>query len=265
LSNQETAPVLLTRDGAVAWLRLNRPTVLNALDEDTAAAFRDACRRVSGDPSVRVLVLAGQGRGFMAGGDLARFRADPEHGPDTAATIIGALHEALLILEQLHAPVVASVHGPVAGAGMSLAAAADLCIAADDAKFTLAYARIGATPDGSGTYHLPRLVGLRKAMELAMLADTVDAQEALRIGLVNRVVPAASLADETTALAARLAAGPTRSYAHIRRLLRRSWTATLAEQLDAECHAFCASAATEDFKEGITAFFEKRGANFHGR
>lgn len=262
---ETTAPVLLSRDGAVSWIRFNRPSVLNALDEPTSAAFRDACRAVADDAETRALVIAGNGRGFMAGGDLGRFRDDPDNAPQTAATIIDALHEGLLILDRLDVPVIASVQGPVAGAGMSVAMATDLCIAADDAKFTLAYARIGTTPDGSGTHHLPRLVGLRRAMEIAMLAETIDAAEALRLGLVNRVVPAADLAAETAAFAGRLASGPTRAYAGIRHLLRESWTNTLDRQLAAERARFCASAATEDFREGITAFFGKRGADFHGR
>lgn len=260
---ETTAPVLLSRDGAVSTIRFNRPSVLNALDESTAAAFRDACRAVAADPETRVLVIAGNGRGFMAGGDLARFRADG--AADIARAIIEALHDGLMILDRLEAPVIASVHGPVAGAGMSVAMATDLCIAADDAKFTLAYARIGTTPDGSSTYNLPRLVGLRRAMEIALLADTIDAEEARHLGLVNRVVPAAALAAETAALSARLAAGPTRAYAGIRRLLRDSWTSGLEGQLAAERDAFCASAGTEDFKEGIEAFFGKRRAEFHGR
>ncbi|AWK88314.1 enoyl-CoA hydratase/isomerase family protein [Azospirillum thermophilum] len=258
------APVLLSREGAVSWIRFNRPALLNALNEESADALRDACRAVAQDPAARVLVISGTGRGFMAGGDLGRFNADPAAAPQVAAAIIGSLHEALRILDALEIPVVASVHGPVAGAGMSLACATDLCIAADDAKFTLAYARIGATPDGSGTYTLPRLVGLRRAMELALLADTLDAPEALRIGLVNRIVPAETLEAETRRLAERLAAGPTRAYAGIRRLMRRSWTATLDEQLDAERDRFVATAGTADFREGVGAFLAKRRPDFTG-
>ncbi|MBP2228864.1 2-(1,2-epoxy-1,2-dihydrophenyl)acetyl-CoA isomerase [Azospirillum agricola] len=262
---EAAAPVLLSREGAVSWIRLNRPAVLNALDEEMAAAFLDACRAVAEDSEARVLVVAGNGRGFMAGGDLARFNADPARAPEVAGAIIDSLHAALRILDGLKLPVLASVHGPVAGAGMSVACAADLCIAADDAAFNLAYARIGATPDGSGTYHLPRLVGLRRAMELAMLSDSVDAAEALRLGLVNKVVPAASLAEETAKLAARLAAGPTVSYAGIRRLMRQSWTSTLDRQLDDEGETFRATAASEDFREGIAAFLAKRKPVFRGR
>ena len=261
----DSAPVLMDRDGAVVRLRLNRPAVLNALDEATAQAFLAAVRAVADDAEARVLVISGNGRGFMAGGDLGRFRADPEHGADTARAIIGPLHEALQLMQRLPLPVLASVHGPVAGAGMSLAMATDLCIAADDARFTLAYARIGASPDGSGSYYLTRLVGLRKAMEIALLADTIDAAEALRLGLVNRVVPAAELAAETDALAARLANGPTAAYGRIKGLLHRSGTAGLADQLAAEEESFAALAGTADFREGVAAFFEKRGARFDGR
>ncbi|MGQ9367842.1 enoyl-CoA hydratase/isomerase family protein [Azospirillum sp. ST 5-10] len=263
--SKESEPVLLDRAGAVAWLRLNRPQVLNAIDEETAHAFLEACHAVAGDPAVRAVVIAGQGRAFMAGGDLARFRADPDRAAETAGAIIGPLHTALEVLAALPAPVLASVHGAVAGAGMSVALAADLCIAADDARFTLAYARIGATPDGSGTYWLPRLVGLRKAMELALLAETIDAAEALRLGLVNRVVAAAALEAETRALAERLASGPTAAFGRIKRLLHRSATASLADQLAAEEESFRASAATDDFREGVGAFFDKRSPTFHGR
>lgn len=265
MSTTDSAPVLLDRDGAVARLRLNRPAVLNALDEATARAFLAAVQAVAGDPEARVLVISGNGRGFMAGGDLGRFRADPEHGADTARAIIGPLHGALQLLQRLPIPVLAAVHGPVAGAGMSLAMAADLCLAADDAKFTLAYARIGASPDGSGSYYLPRLVGLRRAMEIALLAETIDAAEALRVGLVNRVVAAADFPAATDALATRLATGPTAAYGRIKGLLHRSGSAGLTDQLAAEEESFAALAGTADFREGIAAFFEKRGARFDGR
>ncbi|RJF81203.1 enoyl-CoA hydratase [Azospirillum cavernae] len=266
--NDADAPVLLSREGDVAWIRLNRPAVLNALDERMAAALRDACQAVAdaqGEGGARCLVLAGNGRGFMAGGDVARFHDDPAAAPAVATAIIDLLHEALRILDRLDMPVLASVHGPVAGAGMSLACAADLCVAADDALFTTAYARLGTTPDGSGTHSLPRLVGTRRALELALLCDRVDAAEALRLGLVNRVVPAAALVDETRALAERLAAGPTRAYAGIRHLMRQSWTASLDEQLDAERASFRACAATGDFREGVSAFLAKRKPTFQGR
>lgn len=268
MENEGEAPILLTGDNAVSWIHLNRPAVLNALNEDMAVALRDACQAVAdlaARGETRVLVIAGHGRGFMAGGDLGRFNADPAAAPAVAGTIIDALHDGLRILDRLDIPVVAAVHGPVAGAGMSLACAADLCIAADNATFTMAYARIGATPDGSGTHSLPRLVGLRKAMELAMLSDSIDAAEAFRLGLVNRVVAAGDLGREAGALAERLAAGPTAAYAGIRHLMRQSWVTPLDRQLDAERERFVATAATDDFREGVAAFLAKRKPSFKGR
>ena len=260
-----SAPVQLIKEGPIAWLRFNRPSVLNAVDEATAIAFRDGCHAVSSDLGLRALVIEGNGRAFMAGGDLARFHADPGLASDTAAVIIEALHAGLLILDSLSIPVIASVQGPAAGAGFSVAAAADLCIAADNASFTLAYARIGATPDGSASYHLPRLVGLRRALELALLADTIDAATALTYGIVNRVVPLDSLQDETRRLAERLASGPTVAYGRIRRLMRDSWTRTLDDQLALEKLNFEATAKTDDFREGVGAFIAKRRPIFHGR
>ena len=174
------------------------------------------------------------------------------------------LHRGLAKLAEIPQPVLASLHGPVAGAGMSVAMAADLAIAADDAKFTLAYARVGTSVDGSGSWHLPRLVGLRKALEIALLADTIDAQEALRLGLVNFVVPTADLAARTTALAERLATGPTRAYGRIKRLLRESLDRDLPAQMDAERAAFHQSMKTTDFAEGIAAFLGKRKPNYTG-
>ena len=156
-------------------------------------------------------------------------------------------------------------NGPVAGAGLSIALLADLAIAADDAQFTLAYARIGASPDGSATWSLPRIVGLRKALELALLAETIDAAEALRLNLVNRVVPREHLEGETAALAARLAAGPALAYGRIKQLMRTSFDRSLAEQLAEEAAAFTALAASADFAEGVSAFVGKRPPRFTGR
>lgn len=178
--------------------------------------------------------------------------------------IIGPLHAAMLRLAELRAPTLACLHGAVAGAGFSLALACDLAIAAEDARFSMAYARIGATPDASGTFHLPRLLGMRKARELALLGETLGADEALRLGLVNRVVPPAELSAQAQALAERLAAGPTRAYGRIRQLLDASLDSSLAEQLEAERAAFLASTRTADFSEGIAAFLEKRPARFTG-
>ncbi|MES2257002.1 MAG: enoyl-CoA hydratase-related protein [Pseudomonadota bacterium] len=259
-----TAPILLERSGAVASIHFNRPAALNAIDRAMAESFLAACRLLEGDASVRAIVLRGEGKAFMAGGDIAHFHRDLANAPQLAADIIAPLHTALALLASLPQPVLACVHGAVAGAGVSLALAADLCIAADDTQFNLAYARIGASPDGGATWSLPRVVGLRKAMELTLLTDSVDAAEALRLGLVNRVVARADLPEASAKLAQRLASGPTLALGHTKRLLRGALGAGLGQQLDAEQAAFRACAASTDFAEGLNAFFDKRKAVFTG-
>ena len=171
----------------------------------------------------------------MAGGDLTELRADPT---GTAQALIGPMHEAVLLLTQMRAPVVASLHGAVAGAGLSLALACDLALAAEGTRFTLAYVNIGASCDVFIGWSLPRVVGLRKALEIALLGDAFDAAEALRLGIVNRVVPAAELESQTQDLAQRLARGPGEALAQMKRLLRTSFANDLRTQLDAEREAF---------------------------
>jgi 2-(1,2-epoxy-1,2-dihydrophenyl)acetyl-CoA isomerase len=261
--DQAGSPVLLAIEHAVAIVTLNRPRVLNAIDADMARGFAEAIARVARDGTVRTLLLRGEGRAFCAGGDVARFL----EGDPTAAieAIIDPLHAALRDLDGLKLPTLAAVHGPVAGAGFSLAMACDLCIAAENTVFTMAYSRIGASPDGSSTYRLPRLVGERKALELAMLAEPVDAAGALALGLVNRVVPDADLAEEAMSLARRLAEGPTAAYARIKHLVGHSLANDLPAQLDLEREAFLAGTRTADFREGAQAFLAKRPARFEGR
>lgn len=257
-------PVMLTRDGAIAHIVLNRPALLNAVNVPMAEALRDACSKIAADSDVRVVVLSGAGKAFMAGGDLARFQAEPADAHEHADALIRPLNEVVLMLAALRQPVIASLHGAVAGAGVSLALACDLAIAADTVNFNLAYARLGASPDVSASWYLPRIVGLRKAMEIALLVENIDAAEALRLGMINRVVPAASLASETMSLAKRLANGPTAAYGATKRLLRGADACTLAQQLDAERDAFCNCARSNDFAEGIAAFYGKRAARFTG-
>lgn len=254
-------PVLLTRVGAVAQLRFNRPQALNAIDAAMARRILAAAEEIAGDASVRAVLLCGAGKSFMAGGDLAAMQADPHAIADD---IIGPLHGALRLLAAIDAPVIAGVHGVVAGAGVSLMLNADLALAAEGTRFNLAYINIGASCDGGASFALPRIVGLRRALEIAMLGEAFDAAEALRLGLVNRLVPAADLEAETMGLAQRLAAAPTRALGQMRRLMRRSFESTYAAQLDAERDAFAACAASGDFAEGIAAFFEKRPARFQG-
>jgi 2-(1,2-epoxy-1,2-dihydrophenyl)acetyl-CoA isomerase len=255
-------PVLLQRVGAVTHLVLNRPQQLNAIDIATAEAFDAACAEIEADTSVRCVVLRGEGRCFGAGGDLAAFRSDPQA---TALRVIAPMHRGLLRLAGLDAPVIASLHGSVAGGSLSLALGCDLAIAADDARFNLAYVNVAANCDVGGSWHLPRLVGLRRAMQIALLGETFKADEALAMGLVNRVVPAAELGEATRALAERLAQGPTLALGRMKRLLRAASGNDLATQLDLERDAFHASAGTQDFAEALNAFFDRRKPAFQGR
>lgn len=256
------APVQIRRDGAVALLQIHRPAAHNALDAPTAAAFHTACIALATDPGVRAVVVGGTGRNFGVGGDLAAMRGNASV---VAPQLIEGLHGGLKLLAAMDAPVIASLQGAVAGGSLSLALGCDLAIAADNAHFNLAYTRIGASCDGSSSWALPRLVGLRRAMEIALLSEGFDAAEALRLGLVNRVVPADALEAETMALAQRLAAGPTLAYGRVKRLLRQSLDRDFAGQLDAEAEAFREGTRTRDFTEGLEAFFAKRPPAFEGR
>lgn len=258
------SPIVFERRDVVARIRFNRPAALNAIDQEMAEGLRAICQELAASQDVRVIVLSGVGPAFMAGGDLSRFHADKAHAAQTAEAIITPLHQALLLLATLPQLVIASVHGSVAGAGVSVALACDLCIAAIGTQFNLAYTRIGASPDASASWSLPRIVGMRKALELTLLAETFSAEEALRLGIVNRLAPAHSLVDETEVLVRRLAAGPGFAYGQIKRLMRATFDRTLEEQLDAERDAFCACAGTGDFIEGLDAFFEKRRPAFRG-
>ena len=255
-------PLLLERHGAIATLRFNRPGALNAIDVPMATALLAAVRTIAGDDSVRCVVLCGAGKGFMAGGDLATLRADPVQG---AQDLLAPLNEAVALLAQLNAPVIAQVHGVAAGAGLSLMLQADFVLAAEGTRFNLAYINLGTSCDVGASWALPRLVGLRRALEIAMLGDTYSAAEAERLGLVNRVVPAAELDAAVQELAQRLASGPTLAHGHMRRLMRNAFDHDLPTQLAAEAEAFVACARSADLPEGIEAFHAKRPAAFQGR
>ncbi len=262
--------VLLSTDGAIATITLNRPDSLNALDRAMVEALHANLIRVEQDAAIRCVVLRGAGDNFMAGGDIRMFaKALAELPADERQAnfegLIGQVHASIICLRRMEKPVVAAVHGAVAGFGVSLATACDLTLAADATVFTLAYCHIGTSPDGGSTFHLPRAVGMKRAMEIALLGDRFPAEEAARIGLINRVVPAAELEAATAKLAGRLAAGPTAAYARTKRLLNASLDNSLAAQLSAESELFTASTMTDDFREGVTAFLEKRPAGFKGR
>ena len=260
--NDSESPLQSGRDGAVATLRFNRPAALNAIDVPMAEALLAAVQQLQADDSVRAVLLSGAGRGFMAGGDLATLQADPVGG---SAALLKPLNAALTVLNAMNAPLIAQVHGVAAGAGLSLMLQADFVLVAEGTRFNLAYVNLGTSCDVGASWALPRLVGLRRALEIAMLGETLDAASAERMGLVNRVVPAAELDAEAMAFAHRLAKGPTLAYGHLRRLMRGSFDRDLPAQLEAETEAFRACAGTADFKAGLEAFFAKKAPQFVGR
>lgn len=254
-------PLIHEREGAIATLRFNRPKSLNAIDVEMAHALLDAITALHADASVRAIVLAGVGKGFMAGGDLATMRTDPVGG---SHALLEPLNQAVNLLAQINAPVIAQVHGVAAGAGISLMLHADFVLAAEDTRFNLAYINLGTSCDVGMSWTLPRLIGTRQALELAMLGETLNTTEAQRIGLINRVMPMTELETETRNLAQRLAAGPTLAYGAMKRLMRTSFDRSLPEQLTAEANAFWTSAGTRDFGVGVEAFFAKEKPKFTG-
>jgi len=264
------AAVLLNIDEAsgIATITLNRPQALNALNQAMVAGFDEATAQVADNNAVRAVVIEGAGPHFMAGGDIKYFHSilnDPvSRRREILEGMIGKVHESVIRIRSMDKPVLASVRGAVAGFGLSLMNACDLAIAASDCYFTLAYCHIGTSPDGGGTYGLPRLVGLKQAMEIALLGDRFDAETALRIGLINRTVSVDELSRVTTDLAKRLAQGPTQALGRTKRLLNESLNRNLNEQLRAEQESFVACAMSRDFAEGVSAFIEKRKPLFEG-
>lgn len=262
--------LLIDYADGVATLTMNRPEARNALSTEMRAALDDAFHRIERDDSIRCVVLRGAGEHFMAGGDVKGFgtmlaEEDPADLRDIFLHRIHELHTLMFVMRRLPKPIVASVRGAAAGAGVSFAACSDLVIAAEDAFFTLAYCHIGISPDGGSTYALPRALGTKKAMEMALLGDRIDAETLARHGLVNFVVPTDQLEAETAKLAARLANGPTRAYGNAKRLINASFENQMERQLQLEAEGFADCASGPDFREGVTAFIEKRRAVFQGR
>lgn len=260
------ATLLLDRDGPIATLTLNRPESLNTLDPEMIDALIAHTAALAADENVRCVVIRGAGRHFMAGGDIRSFAGELSQPPIERRAhftrMVEHMHTAIENLRRMPHPVVASVHGAVAGFGLSLMCACDLAIAADTSYFTSAYRHLGLTPDGGMSYTLPRLVGLKKAMEIALLGDRFDATEALRLGLVNRVVAQSELESATRDLALTLAAGPMLAIRNGKRLLNESLSQSLSSQLLSEAESFGACSATTDFAEGVRAFLEKRTPTF---
>ena len=265
-----SAPHLLaeTKDG-IGWLTLNRPESLNALSMEMRDLLVEHTAKFEKDPKVRCVVIRGAGDHFQAGGDIKGFHKSlttekEAHLAGFEMRVVKA-HQAIYQIRRMNKPVIASVQGAAAGFGLSLILNCDLAIAADDSYFTLAYRHIGLSADGGATYFLPRVVGERKALEIALLGERFTAQEAKEQNILNWVVPKAQLAAETEKLARKLADGPTFALGVAKRLIRTSFDNSWDEHSHREAEGLAACAATDDHFEGLNAFLEKRKPNFTER
>lgn len=256
---------LIKKDG-VAILRLNRPDAANGINLALAKELFQAALECEKDAGVRAVLLTGNGRFFSAGGDVKSF--SPALCPDPSAMLrelTTVLHSAISILARMDAPVVVAVNGVCAGAGFSLAVSGDYVISSDAATFTMAYTQVGLCPDGSSSYYLPRLIGMRKTQELMLTNRTLSAEEALQWGAINQVVAADQLEAEAMKLAGKLAKGPTKSFGMVKKLLQATFNNGLETQLEMESAGISGLGNTEDGAEGITAFLERRAPEFKGR
>jgi 2-(1,2-epoxy-1,2-dihydrophenyl)acetyl-CoA isomerase len=255
-------PVLLDHDGSVAYLTLNRPDAGNAIDVPLAQSLERAVSVVAFDRAIRCVVIRANGRMFCAGGDVKALHAAGEGLPALLREILFHLHPAILGLATMDKPVIAAVHGPAAGAGLGLAAVADIALAEPAANFTMAYSRIGLSPDAGASWLLPRLIGLRRAQELALSGRRLSADEAAAMGLISCVVAENELAQQTHGLAHELARSATGALGRTKRLLLTGDQTSFADQLAAESRAIVEQGATGEARAGLAALIERRQANF---
>jgi 2-(1,2-epoxy-1,2-dihydrophenyl)acetyl-CoA isomerase len=266
-SSIQLQTVNVSQTAGAATVELNRPEALNAWNAQFGTDLLTALRGVAADDAVRCVILTGAGRAFSSGADLkdggtGDLREDGR--PDVYRTLTERYHPIMQTIREMPKPVLASVNGPAVGIGCSLALCCDLILAAESAYFLLAFVNIGLVPDGGSSLFVPTRIGMARASELAMLGERLGAAQALDWGLINRVVPDASLREETAALAARLAGGPTRSYAGTKRQLNNWLFSRMDEQLELEAQIQQEMAGSEDFLEGALAFVQKRPARFSG-
>lgn len=264
MAQGEDAPVLMEVAGGIATLTLNRPAQANAIDLPLAQALLGAAIRCDQDRAIRCVVLTGRGKLFCGGGDLGSMAGAGDDVPGMLSELAGTLHMAVTRLMRMAKPLLVLVNGPAAGAGLSLAIAGDIVLAARSAHFTAAYGGVGLSPDGGMSWQLPRLIGMRKAQEMLIANRRVSAEEAEAMGLITRAVDDDALAEEGAKQAARLAAGPTAAIGVARRLLLESFDRSLEGQLEQEVRGISASGATAEFREGAAAFLERRKPDFQG-
>jgi len=256
--------VLEVVDG-VAKLTLNRPEAMNSLNAQLAAELRTAAIDIERNPEVRAVLISANGRIFSGGGDLKAFNEQGDNMAKYASNVTVDFHAAISRFTKIDPPIVAAVHGAAGGAGMSMVSSFDIVVAAESAKFTMAYTNAGLCPDGSSSYFLSRVVGLRRAMDLMLTNRVLTASEAEEWGLVSRVVPDENLYDEALALAQQLAAGPTRAYGAAKRVLYEGATSSLEQAMERESLAIAGTMETADGREGVAAFLDKRTPDFIGR
>jgi 2-(1,2-epoxy-1,2-dihydrophenyl)acetyl-CoA isomerase len=248
----------------VGRITLDRPDSFNAMSCQMAKDLMDTSILMDEDPNVRAVLITGKGKAFCAGGDLVSFSKLGDELPGFVKEMTVYLHAAVSRLNRMDAPVIAAVNGVAAGAGMSLVCATDLAIGSESSAYTMAYTLAGLSPDGSGTYFVSRLVGMRRAKELALTNRKLTSAEALDWGVLNQVVPDADLMTEANALAVKLAAGPTRAYGNAKRLIMEGTSASLETQMQLEAEGIAAMMSTHDGREGIDAFVSKRKPAFTG-
>lgn len=248
----------------VATITLNRPEVGNALSPQSTREFNEVSLAIEADPAVRAVILTGTGRMFCAGGDLGAIAGTGEQARSVLLRMTGDLHLGISRLSRNAAPVIGAVNGTAAGAGFSLVMLCDLAISAASARYTMAYTNAGLAPDGSSTYFMPRRIGDRRTRELMLTNRVLSAGEALDWGVVNQVVEDERVLEEARALAAKLAAGPTRAYGQVKDLLNASFDNGLETQMELESRAIAAMVETADGREGLDAFLNKRKPQFKG-
>ncbi len=256
--------ILFSQSGSIGTLTFNRPDVYNAMNIELIHAMRDVTAELVASKTLRAVILKGAGKAFLAGGDVGLFYRQRE-SMGNVKPLGDALHSGIKNIRNMPFPVIAQIHGACAGAGLSVAMAADFAIAAEGAQFNTAYTKIGLSPDGGSTFFLPRYVGMKRAIELTMLAELFDAKAAAAMGIINRAVPADQLEQEVAALAERLSNGATQAFARAKKLINQSFVTPIDKQLDDEIAYFAECAMTNDFKEGVTAFVEKRKPRFEGK
>lgn len=252
--------ILFEVKNGVAWVTLNRPDKLNSFTEQMNQEMSQAMKQIAKDDAIRAVVITGEGRAFCSGEDLGSLGEETNHA-DILRNRYNPMVQALAAIEK---PIIAAVNGVAAGAGMSLALACDFRLASEKASFVEAFIHVGLVPDSGNLYYLPRIVGHAKALELAVLGEKISADDAMKHGLVTKVIPVDEWEEQVTAFAERLAAMPTKAIGLIKRYLMESWHSNLDEMLEKEAYAQRIAGLSQDHKEGVEAFLQKRKPEFKG-